>query len=349
MQRLLVDTAVLSGQAASLPLAWLDGLEVIGFPPRGLGADVPGATAADALLVRTVTRLEPQVLGLLPRLRAVATLSSGTDHIAVEALARQGIALCTGHGGNAIAVADWVEWAAARLCQPSPGRRALVVGVGAVGCCVAERLDRLGFAVCLCDPPRAEREPTFAHVELDAALAAGGWALVTLHVPKQTAGPHATANLLSAARLERLGGAVVLNAARGGVLDEAAAAALRRSGHLAGLGLDTFIGEPQPATPVIAAADLATPHIAGHSIEGKLRVAHLAVNRLRLALGLGGLPPLEQAVAAAVAASAGCDLDPARQLDAADRALRADPAQFEAIRHAHKRRELALGATGQSG
>ncbi len=340
MPRLLVDTAVLSGAANSLPLAWLDGLELLPFAPRDLTPQTPRAGEADALLVRTATRVDAALLAGLPRLRALATLSSGTDHLDVAALPAHGVSLHTGHGGNAVAVADWVDWALSRL--PLQNRRVLIVGVGAVGTAVTQLLTAHGLDVTLCDPPRAAREADFAPLTLDEALTQGPWGAVTLHVPKVSAGPHATTNLLNRARLLQLPGAVVLNAARGGVLDEVAALELRQTGHLGGLAVDTFVGEPRPLAALLQHADLVTPHIAGHSIEGKLRVAHRAVAGLRVALHLPPAGTLATAIADVLACCDDTDLTPFAALDAANQALRAAPQQFEAIRHGHRRVEHFL-------
>ncbi len=340
MPQLLVDTAVLSGHANSLPLAWLEGCKLLAFAPRELTPHTPHAHDADALLVRTATRVDAALVAGLPRLRALATLSSGTDHLDLPALRAHDVGLHTGHGGNAIAVADWVSWALARL--PLRNRRVLVIGVGAVGSAVAELLAHQGLTPTLCDPPRSEREADFPPLTLDQALADGPWGAVTLHVPKAADGPHATTDLLHRHRLAQLRGAVVLNAARGGVLDETAAAALRLDGHLAGLAVDTFVGEPRPRPELLKAADLATPHIAGHSIEGKLRVAHRAIAGLRRALELPPSGSLAAAISDVLAGLGDRDLTPFAALDAANRALRAEPAQFEAIRHTHRRVEHFL-------
>ncbi len=353
MTRLLVDAAVLDGSTGALPPHWLDGFSHLPFAARDLTPATPGLAQADALLLRTVTRLPAALLEAMPHLRAVATLSSGTDHLDLEALAQRGIALHTGHGGNAHAVADWVHWALERLGALDPSktvpwaeRRVLLIGAGAVGAAVAARLRSLGAEITLCDPPRAEREPGFRSVDLDDALGQGPWFAVSLHVPLETAGPHPTRDLLDAVRLARCQGVRVLNAARGGVLDERTAARLRRQGHLAGLALDTFVGEPLPRADVIEACDLATPHIAGHSIEGKLRVARRAVAGLRAQFGLPEPGSLEAAVAHVIQAlPATVELRPFLRLDGADEALRAQVAKgesFDVVRHHHRRLELPL-------
>lgn len=356
MPTLLVDEALLDGSTGSLPVQWLDGFDLLPFHARDLSPDSPDLDQAEAMLLRTVTRLTSKHLDAMPRLRGVATLSSGTDHLDVPALGERGILLHTGHGGNARAVADWVHWALDRLGtgpegsgtqQPWNQRTILLIGAGAVGTTVAARLQALGAQVALCDPPRAEREPGFRSLDLDEALKQR-WTAVSLHVPLEDKGAHPTRNLLDGPRILSCQGAILLNAARGGVLDEAAAAQARRQGLLRGLALDTFVGEPRPDRQVVASCDRVTPHIGGHSIEGKLRVARRAVRNLRQQMGLPEPGSLADAVAEVVASlPASANLMPFACLDAADRAMReaVDQGQsFDSVRHQHRRLELPLGA-----
>lgn len=345
MPKLLVDRGVLDGSVAALPLSWLKDFECIPFFPRDLAAHVAELAVADALIVRTLTRVSRAIVAQAPRLRAVATLSSGVDHIDEFALQDLDIALLTGRGGNARPVADWVQWALARL-HPAPlsRKRALVVGVGAVGTQVAQRLNRLQMQVVLCDPPRQVLQTDFVSIDLDLALRQP-WDLVTLHVPLTQQGPHATENLLNQQRLQLLRGAIVLNAARGGVLDEQAALELRQQDHLRSLAVDTFVAEPKPDAAFVLGCDLATPHIGGHSVEGKFRVARIAVATLCDRLGLPPPGTLADAV------ENFCELaqqnQPLAGFEGLDRvaaqmrevALRGD--SFETIRHEHRRFELA--------
>ncbi|MBI5607645.1 MAG: hypothetical protein HY902_02045 [Deltaproteobacteria bacterium] len=324
---LLVDRAVADGSAHALPLAWLEGFDLRVYTPRELAAVAPDP-AVQAILLRSVSRLTAGDLQNFRNLQGVATLSSGTDHIDVAALERTGVALHTGHGGNAVAVTDWVEWALSRSGRPLAGLRVAVVGVGAVGSLVVQRLQQRGALPLPCDPPRAEREPGFVSRDLDALLQDSVDA-VTLHVPLVREGRHATTNLLDAQRLGRLPAATVLNAARGDVLDAHKAAELRRNGGLRWLAIDTFPSEPRVAGEVVAACDLATPHIAGHSVQGKRDVALRAVTGLCRQFGLA--PPV-------VAAD---PPGPAEwlPLDQVSAALRADPSAFEPLRHGHRRNQ----------
>lgn len=359
---LLVDEATAASDRI-LPPAWLQGLRVATYPSGRLLAAEPAARAeAAAVLVRSMTRLGPDELAALPSLGAVATLSSGEDHLDAAALAARGLHAASGRGGNARAVADWVQWALG--CAFPDGlpadARVAVVGVGAVGGAVAADLEARGAQVLRVDPPRAVREGGAGFVTLDAAIAARPHAL-TLHVPRVRSGPHATVGLLDAARLGRLEGAALLDAARGELIDESAAAALRRSGRLRFLALDVFAGEPRPDPDVVDAADLVTAHIAGHTVEGKLRVALFAV--LGLWQQLERLRPdlrrpdclrdpdraLRDAVDAALNRAGSpppTSLRASPALAAADRDLRACTAlgrDFLAVRAAHLRVESSAG------
>ncbi len=345
MQRSLSD---------AVPDLWLGGLQVASF--RGPALPTTGGEHIVGLALRSTARLRAEDLASLPHLRVVATASSGVDHLDVEAVEAAGVQLVTGRGGNAEAVADWVQWALSRAFSAPvgaslAGRRIVVVGVGAVGSRVVHRLRACGAEVVAVDPPRAAREQGFSSPTLAEALATSCDAL-SLHVPLTHSGVHKTAGMVDAALLAGLaglaglGGAVLLNAARGGIVDEQAAARWRKQTAGAALLVDTFADEPRPT--LVRSCDLATPHIAGHSQEGRLRVAWLAVDGLRRALGLAGLPDLAGCVAGLRGAIAdkGLPWQPARALDATAEAFaHLEPGQdLTAIRAHHTRMELAASA-----
>lgn len=331
----LVDSAVLDGRAYALPLHWLSGMELLPYPARRLTDALPEDLArAEAVLVRSMTRVGVAELAAVPQLKAVATLSSGLDHLDKQALTTRAVSVCSGHGGNAIAVADWVQWAASKLTGGMRGQDALVVGVGAVGSLVAARLVALGARVWLCDPPRARREAAFQSCDLAEVPPCS---LVTLHVPLHT-GEDDTYNLWNVEQLNRYSGAVLLQASRGGVLDEAAALAALATGVLRSLAVDTWVGEPNVDRGLLAATALATPHIAGHSIAGKLDIAFRAVQGLRRQLDLPGLRGLSAAVAAEEHLCGGRGrLLVSERLDEIAGEFAAHPEQFEGLRHRHKR------------
>ena len=262
--RVVVDESIPGGRAAFAPLG-----DVITLPGREI--DTEDVSRAGALIVRSVTRVDRALLGGA-QVRFVGTATSGFDHVDRTWLAERGIEFAYAPGCNATAVADWVLAALAALHangRHAFGRgRAGVIGAGQVGGRVARRLEAVGYEVCVCDPPRAEAEGAEGFVDLAEALACD---VVTLHVPLTT-GAHATANLVDAAGLAHMpDGAVLLNAARGGVVDEDALATRLDDGPALAVAIDTWAGEPAIDTGLLTRVDLGTPHIAGHSIEGRLR------------------------------------------------------------------------------
>jgi erythronate-4-phosphate dehydrogenase len=144
-----------------------------------------------------------------------------------------------------------------------------IVGVGHVGSALARKLSALGLAPVLCDPPRAEREGQAGFASLEEALACD---VVSLHVPLDRGGGHPSWHLLDAARLRALRpGAILVNAARGAVVDNAALKACLAGGQALAAVLDVWEGEPRPDPELAARVAIATPHIAGYSLDGKLR------------------------------------------------------------------------------
>ena len=231
---------------------------------------------ADLVLTRSTVKVGPQLLDG-SRARFVATATIGVDHLDQRYLAERGIAWASAPGSNADSVVQWMA-ATLRRLQAVTGRdparlRIGVVGVGQVGGRVARLADGLaaasgGAPPLLCDPPRALRgEPGL--VTLDELLPACD--LVTLHVPLERDGPDATERLFDDARLRALKpGALLVNACRGEVVDGAALARALDDGHLGAAALDVFEREPEPDAQLIARCAVATPHIAGHSVDGKL-------------------------------------------------------------------------------
>src|SRR5581483_8840660 len=151
----------------------------------------------------------------------------------------------------------------------------------------------LGMEVLCCDPPRAEREGDAGFLPLARVLDAAD--AVTLHTPLAVAGRHATHHLIGARELARLRpGAVVLNTSRGPVADGAALLAALESGRLAAAVLDVWEGEPAPDLALVRRTSLATPHIAGYSLDGK--VAGTRAIARALADFLGVPPPVGAAL-----------------------------------------------------
>ncbi|HEX8950725.1 MAG TPA: 4-phosphoerythronate dehydrogenase, partial [Polyangia bacterium] len=230
---------------------------VVTLPARELTPEA--VRDADLLLVRSTVRVNAALLAG-SRVRFVATATIGIDHLDTAFLDGAGVRWASAPGSNADSVVQW--FAAAMQRVPDVAARQLgIVGVGNVGA----RIERLFRALdakppLLCDPPRARREGADAFVALDEIFARCD--LVTLHVPLTRSGEDATFHLVDARRLRR--DAVLVNACRGEVLDSASALAVANP-----LLLDVFEGEPSPDPRLVARAAIATPHIAGHSLDGK--------------------------------------------------------------------------------
>ncbi|MEE4298643.1 MAG: 4-phosphoerythronate dehydrogenase [Pseudomonadales bacterium] len=281
----------------------LAGLGELRFRPgREIGpADV---AHADVLLLRSQTRIDAALLGTA-RPRFVGTATAGTEHVDRALLEARGVPFANAPGSNAEPVADWVMAVVADAALAGrlrlPGARCAVIGCGEVGGRVARRLAALGCEVLCVDPPRRARGLPLPgrEVSLAEALAAD---LVTLHVPLTSAAPYATRDLLDAAAVASLRpGTVLLNAARGGVLDDAALLTrLRDRGDLH-VALDVYAQEPAPSLELLERCRFATPHVAGHSIDGKLRGTLMVRDALCETLGLTVTTTAEAALPAPVA------------------------------------------------
>ncbi|WP_447555767.1 4-phosphoerythronate dehydrogenase PdxB [Vreelandella sp. EE22] len=228
---------------------------------------------ADALIVRSITRVDEALLGD-SNVRFVGSCTIGVDHIDSAYLNRRGISFANAPGCNAEAVVDYVLSSLLNLAEKEGWslfeRTVGVVGAGNVGGRLVTRLDAMGLSPLVCDSPRAEREGLASFVSLDTLIKQCD--VICLHTPLVREGDHATYHLLNAERLDALApGTVLINAGRGDCLDGSALA--RR---LAGAGditavLDVWENEPAIDTGLQDRVALATPHIAGHSLDGKLR------------------------------------------------------------------------------
>ncbi len=245
--------------------------ELVLLPGRGIGRQ--DLVDADALLVRSVRAVDRSLLRNTG-VGFVGAATSGLDHIDSEWLGANGVALAHCRGANAWAVVEYCLGAIASLRlagrietrYPSIG----VVGAGAIGGRLARRMRELGHEVVVCDPPLAELGGTrreFAWRPLPDALDCD---IVSLHVPLTAGGRHPTRHLLDAAALKRLRpGAVLINASRGGVVDEAALLARLTHGPDLHCVVDVWQNEPEVDAELAAKAALATPHIAGYSEQAK--------------------------------------------------------------------------------
>ena len=229
---------------------------------------------ADILLVRSITRVDANLLaGTCVQFVGSATI--GTDHIDRPALHERGIAFAHARGAGAEAVVEYVTTALIVIASQekiSPEVKTLgIVGCGDIGSRVLRRARALGMRVLRNDPPLADASSgPHSYVELNKLL--GESDVVTLHVPLTVTGSNATRHLISQSALSRMKpGAWLINTARGAVVDSAALGSALGHGTLGGAVLVVWENEPAPSLSLMRAASLATPHIAGHSYDGKLR------------------------------------------------------------------------------
>ncbi len=249
------------------------------LPGRCIGTD--DVRDAAALLVRTRTRCDAALLeGSSVRLVATATI--GTDHIDLDYCAAHGITVASAPGCNARAVAQYVSTALRALSLDRPGSVLGVVGVGHVGTLVAEVGRKAGMRVLLNDPPREAVEGHEGFTPLPDLLTQAD--IVTLHIPLWPENrDFADAAFFAAMKP----GASFINASRGEVVDEAALLAARPK--LNKLVLDVWKNEPDINRELLAVADIATPHIAGYSIQGKMNGTTAVVRALGHAFSIGEL------------------------------------------------------------
>lgn len=224
---------------------------------------------ADALITRSITCVDAGLLQGTP-VRFVGTTTIGTDHLDASWLEQQGITWASAPGCNADAAAQYalaIIWMACERLERDPSNQSVgIIGRGNVGSRVQQLLGVLGLSCVANDPPLAD-SGTSGLVSLDEALSQD---IVCLHVPLTRHGPHPTYRMIGAQRLAQMqDSALLVNAARGDVLDGAALLSQLRSGRLHA-ALDVWPDEPQIDPELIRATTLATPHVAGHSVDGKL-------------------------------------------------------------------------------
>ncbi|MCQ2158689.1 MAG: 4-phosphoerythronate dehydrogenase [Bacteroidales bacterium] len=228
---------------------------------------------ADCLLIRTRTRCNAALLDGTS-VKMISTATIGTDHIDLSYCSSQGIFVQNASGCNAGGVMDYVFSAlygvAARKSIDLSDATMGIVGVGNVGSKVEAMARRLGMEVLLCDPPRESREGSKQFCSLEYLLEHSD--VVTMHVPLNVS----TRKMCNEEFFGHMKfGSVFINAARGEILDDEALLAAR--GRLGGIILDTWNNEPDVNRDLLDIADIATPHIAGYSFQGKLSGTMMAV------------------------------------------------------------------------
>ncbi len=267
------------------------------------------AASADAIIVRNRTQVRGDLLKALARCRVVGRLGVGLDNIDVPACEARSIQVIPATGANALSVAETVVTAALMLLRgaylstpavvagqwprnalgngrEAGGKLLGLVGFGSIGQLTARLAQGIGMRVAAFDPAMPSDHAAFAEakverMELDRLVREAD--VISLHVPLVDT----TRGLFDAARIAQMKrGAVLINTARGGIVDETAVAAARKRGQLGGAAIDVFASEPLPASAHFEGCPnlLLTPHIAGVSSESNERVSSLIADRVLEAL-----------------------------------------------------------------
>jgi (S)-sulfolactate dehydrogenase len=271
--------------------------------PDQLHAALAGARA---LIVRNRTQVDQALLDKAPRLEGIGRLGVGLDNIDVQACRARDIQVLPATGAADVSVAEYVlamalilvrgvffatedvlrgDWPRERLIgRELAGKRMGLVGLGSIGRVVAHKARALDMTVAAFDPYVSGDDPAWSEVErcltLEALVERAD--VVSVHVPltpftRGLIGPWAFARIKP--------GAVLINAARGGIVDEPALIEALRSGRLGGAALDVFEQEPLSAEAAARFQGVAnlvlTPHVAGPTVESNVRVSALIADNVR--------------------------------------------------------------------
>lgn len=222
-------------------------------------------TLNEVLICRSTLQVDKNLLENTT-ISCVATASSGIDHIDTDYLKQHNITVFDAKGSNADAVADYVVATIAALTsiRKRPGNKAGIIGMGEVGSRVAKRLLAMGFTVQCYDPIKAQLNSDFESCTVNDIINCD---LICIHPNLHKVPPFSSYQLINTLFLDQLkSGVTIINAARGGVIDEQALLATNKPVTYC---TDVYCNEPSIDPLIIDFATLCTPHIAGHTIEAK--------------------------------------------------------------------------------
>ncbi len=259
-------------------------------PFRGRALRPGDLQDVNALVVRSITRVDASLLDGSP-VRFVGTATIGMDHLDLDWLRSRGIYFTNAAGSNANAVAEYVTTAllviASRRGWDLGRKTCAIIGVGNVGSRVEAKVRTLGMNVLLCDPPLGDRTGNAKYLHLRDILDAD---ILTLHVPLTTAGPYPTRHMINQRILDAMPeGRYILNSSRGSVIEPSALKRALITGKLEGAVLDVWEGEPVIDYELLERVDIGTPHIAGFSLDGKVKATEMIVDELCSAFSLPGI------------------------------------------------------------
>ena len=245
---------------------------------------------ADALIVRSVTRVDAALLAGT-NVQFVGTATTGVEHIDREYLAARDIGFAAALGCNANAVAEYVLTALLVTAHAKNlvlnGKTLGIIGAGRIGGLVAAKAPALGLRTLLHDPPLERTTGDRQYRPLSEIIQAD---VVTLHVPLTLDGPDATFHMIGAEELARMApSSILINTARGEVVDNAALLEALTGGTIAGAVMDVWEGEPSIDWDLLNRVTIGTPHIAGYSSDGKIKATAMLYHAC---CGFWGIEPV---------------------------------------------------------
>jgi len=243
----------------------------------------------DVLIIRSITKVNEDLLSKANKLKFVGTATAGMDHMDTALLDKKGIAYSNAQGSNCESVGDYILSVLLVLAEKYnlsfEGKSIGIVGCGFVGSQVYNKAKALGLTIVKNDPPRFKAGDKTCNATLDEALACD---IVTLHVPLIKDGEYKTLHLIDEQKLLKLKpNAIFINASRGNVVDNEALSVFLEKRPDVKVWLDVFEGEPQiNCKKLLSQVDGATAHIAGYSYESKRRANVMLANTLAHVLKL---------------------------------------------------------------
>ena len=312
--------------------------QVVYLEPGDITRDV--VRDADALIVRTRTRCDAALLDG-SRMRFIGSATIGTDHIDLDYCAAHGITVRNAPGCNAPAVAQWVfcaiaAWMQQRGIDNPEGLTLGIVGVGHIGSIVARWARQLGFTVLLNDPPREfhQRDGSFDDIFEPLDELQRRCDIITFHTPLTRDGQWPTWHLCDQRFLDGLTRCrLLLNASRGAVADNAALL-----GWHGDIALDCWENEPKISCELLEKCVVATPHIAGYSLEGKQRGTAMMLQAMNEFFGWNIPIPTITAPATGAAQVTLAGIAASYDILADTAALKASPSTFESQRNHYPHR-----------
>ncbi|NVJ57097.1 MAG: 4-phosphoerythronate dehydrogenase [Vibrionaceae bacterium] len=235
----------------------------------------------DALMIRSVTKVNAELIAKANKLKFVGTATAGMDHVDQTLLKDKGIFFTAAPGCNKVGVAEYAFSVMMVLAQQHGfsvfDKTVGIIGAGQVGSYLQQCLEGIGIKVLINDPPKQEQGDSRTFTPLDTLIEQAD--IITLHTPITRDGEYPTYHMFDEARLNSLrGDQILINAARGPIVDNTALKArlLKNDGFIA--ALDVFEFEPEVDMELLPLLAFATPHVAGYGLEGKARGTTMIFN-----------------------------------------------------------------------